>query len=1233
MLRRPSPAHPAASRSAWGRALAAALALPLAVGALPAASAVTAAEPDVVVLVGTLQSEIGCPGDWQTDCLESTLAPVDGSPDLYRGTFDVPAGDYAYKVALNGSFDENYGADGEPGGANIALAAAGGPVTFTYDDATKRITAEAADAPAERTATVAGDFQSELGCGGDFVTQCPQTRLQPVEGSPGLYRATFDIPAGSYRYKVVIDESFDEAHPANDVPLVAPGGEVTFTYDDTTKTVTDSVNAAEEPGEEPGVGTRVVTLVGLLQSEVGCPGDWNTECDLTRMQPVAGSPDLYRVSLQLPAGRYEVKVVIDESFAENYGAGGAPGGANIPVNIAEAGTYTFTFDDATKLLTDDVPDPVDAQAGAHWLATGTIAWETSAFPAGTTYQLHTARDGGLVLADGTVTGGTAVELTRDALGGKLTGRFPHLRELEALRVPREAARRSGELLQGQLAVAAVGPDGRVLATSGVQVPGVLDELYAGAARAELGPVFRRGVPSLAVWAPTARSVTLLRFTAGSGGEPVARTPMAAGRDGVWSATGDAGWAGSHYLYEVEVYVPETGRVERNVVTDPYSTALSTNSERSLLVDLADPALAPAGWDRLAKPALAQPEDLAVYELHVRDFSVTDATVPAELRGTYRAFTASGSDGMRRLQGLAAAGVNAVHLLPVNDMATVDEVRSNQQQPACDLESFAPDSEQQQACVGTVAARDGFNWGYDPLHYTAPEGSYATDPEGAVRTREFREMVAALNATGMRVVQDVVYNHTSSAGQTGGNDLDRIVPGYYHRLDPTTGAVETSTCCANTATEHVMMGDLVVDSIVTLARTYKLDGFRFDLMGHHPKQNILDVRRALDALTVQRDGVDGKGIYLYGEGWEFGEVAGDARFVQATQDTMGGTGVGTFNDRLRDAVRGGTVLDEDPRAQGFASGLFTDPSGAEVNGTEAEQRERLLLAHDQIKVGLTGNLEGYRFVDRTGATVTGAQVDYEGAPAGYTEDPQEAITYVEAHDNTTLFDALALKLPQDTSMADRVRMQTLALGTTAFSQGVVFWHAGAETLRSKSLDENSYDSGDWFNVLDHTGTDNGFGRGLPPEADNGETWDVARPLLADPALRPAPADIAAASARARELLAIRRSSPLFTLGTARSVQERVSFPTGGPEQTPGVIVMRLDDAAGRDLDPAREGLVVVFNASDEATTQAVPGTAGSVWALHPVQAAGADEVVKGSAHDAAAGTFTVPARTVAVFEAP
>jgi pullulanase-type alpha-1,6-glucosidase len=479
------------------------------------------------------------------------------------------------------------------------------------------------------------------------------------------------------------------------------------------------------------------------------------------------------------------------------------------------------------------------------------------------------------------------------------------------------------------------------------------------------------------------------------------------------------------------------------------------------------------------------------------------------------------------------------------------------------------------------------------------------------------MVQALNHDGLRVVMDVVYNHTAASGQADTSVLDKIVPGYYQRL-LADGSVADSTCCANTAPENAMMGKLVVDSVVTWAREYKVDGFRFDLMGHHPKANILAVRKALDALTPAKDGVDGKKIILYGEGWNFGEVANDARFVQATQANMAGTGIATFSDRARDAVRGGSPFDSDPGVQGFASGLYTDPNSSAANGTPAEQRARLLHYQDLIKVGLTGNLARYRFTGTDGKEVTGAEIDYNGAPAGYADAPGDALAYVDAHDNESLFDALAYKLPKDTSAADRARMQVLAMATAALSQGPALSQAGTDLLRSKSLDRNSFDSGDWFNAIHWRCADgNGFGRGLPMAAGNQSKWPYAKPLLTS--VKVGCPEIEGASAAYRDLLRIRTTERAFSLATAERVQAALSFPLSGKDETPGVITMKLGE------------LVVVFNATPERQEQRVAALAGAHYRLHPVQAAGSDPVVKTSSYEAATGTFTVPARTVAVFE--
>ncbi|WP_327025027.1 pullulanase-type alpha-1,6-glucosidase [Micromonospora sp. NBC_01739] len=865
---------------------------------------------------------------------------------------------------------------------------------------------------------------------------------------------------------------------------------------------------------------------------------------------------------------------------------------------------------------------------AHWIDRSTVAWRTGAGD-GKAYALVTAPAGGVRVVDGELVGAyTSLPLTaqRNGLTEAQRAAFPHLWDHRTFTLDRRDLAKVPAALRGQVLVTERAADGTLLGATGVQLPGVLDDLYAPATAARLGATFTGGVPTLAVWAPTARSVSLELFDSPTA-PPRLIEMRRDDRTGVWSVRGARDWTGRYYRYRVQAWQPAAQQMVTAAVTDPYSVALAADSTHSQIVDLADPKLAPPGWAKLRKPAAPPAAKVQISELSVRDFSIADTTVPADRRGTFLAFTDPNTAGMKHLRAISDAGVNHLHLLPAFDFATIPERRADQRQPDCDLAALPPDSERQQECIAAVRERDGYNWGYDPLHYTVPEGGYAVDPDGAGRTTEFRQMVAGINGAGLRVVLDVVYNHTSAAGTDPRSVLDQIVPGYYHRLLDD-GTVATSTCCANTAPEHAMMGKLVVDSMVTWAKAYKVDGFRFDLMGHHPKANILAVRAALDKLTVARDGVDGRKILLYGEGWNFGEVADDARFVQATQANMAGTGIGTFNDRLRDAVRGGGPFDDNPRQQGFASGLFSDPNGDPINGSTAEQRARLLHQQDLIKVGLVGNLRGYRFTDSAGRTVTGDQVDYNGSPAGYTDSPGEAITYVDAHDNEILYDALAYKLPQATPATDRARMQVLALSTVVLGQGAGFVTTGTERLRSKSLDRNSYNSGDWFNQIRwDCAQGNGFGAGLPPAEDNRDKWPYAKPLLADPLLVPDCAAIELTDARYAELLRIRNSSPVFGLSTAQEVQRRVSFPLSGTGETPGVLTMTLD---ARGLGGAWKSVTVVFNGTPEAATQRVTGLRGADVTLHPMLRSSADPVLRTAAFAASTGTFTVPARSVAVF---
>lgn len=1069
--------------------------------------------------------------------------------------------------------------------------------------------------------SVPGSHNDEMGCAEDWQPGCAEAQLS-LDAKDTVWKATYDLPAGSYEYKAAVDNSWDENYGAGgvpggaNIPYTTDGGPVTFYYD-------HGRHYAASDAQGP-----VVTAPGSMQSELGCPGDWSPDCMLPWLVDANGDGTYTFSTTRLAPGNYETKVAHGLSWGENYGRDGVPGGENISFSVPSAGVVTtFSYVLDTHVLTVTTSEqgvaPDLSSAKAHWLAPDLLAWPAVGVddPALTDWRLHWSPDGGLAIDAEDVTGGSSAPLTYDAAGlpAEVVDSFPHLEGYLALRPDRQTARQAREILRGQVAVAMYDDLGRLRDATGVQVPGVLDALYAERARDTAYGVSWRGPnPTLTLWAPTAKDVDLLRWPEGGAGDPE-RVKMTRAGDGSWSAKGTRSWTGSEYLYEVKVLVPETGAVETNLVTDPYSVALTLNSRRSVVVDLDDARWQPELWRTAEAPALEDEVDQTIYELHVRDFSMSDPDVPEELRGSYLAFAEDGY-GRRHLEALAKAGMNTVHLLPTFDIASIEEDPAAQTAPGCDLASFGPADEGQQACVMSQADSDAFNWGYDPWHFLAPEGSYASSAEaahGGERVAEFRTMVGGLHDSGMRVVLDKVFNHTAQSGQGEKSVLDKVVPGYYHRLNAG-GQVETSTCCQNVATEHAMAQKLMVDAVVLWARDYKVDGFRFDLMGHHSRQNMEAVRAALDELTVGEDGVDGSAVTLYGEGWNFGEVADNARFLQATQGQLAGTSVATFNDRLRDGVRGGGPFDEDPRAdKGFGSG------GTSANDT------------DLVQVGLAGNLRDLVLRSQeTGEEVTGAQVSYNGAPAGYAEHPDEVVSYADAHDNETLFDSLTFKLPQDTPMEDRVRLSTLSLATVTLGQGISFWHAGTDLLRSKSLDRNSYNSGDWFNVLDFTMQDNGFGRGLPPEGDNGDKWDIMRPLLADPALRPAPADIEQASAMAQDLLRLRFSSELFRLGDPLLVEQKVSFPVSGTEHgDPQVIVMRVDDTVGTDVDPALEGLVVVLNASGETVDQRVPGLEGAALELSPVQAEGSDDVVRQAAWDPVTGTARVPARTAAVFVQP
>jgi len=1070
------------------------------------------------------------------------------------------------------------------------------------------------------TVTIAGTMQSEVGCPADWMPSCNKTFLT-YDAEDDVWQGTFEVTPGNDqdkkgpRYKVALNGSWDENYGLNatsggaDIPLVVnTSTQVKFYYDHKTHWVTENFN------------TPIVVALGDFQTQLGCHNDNDAGCLRSWLEDPEGDGSFTFVTHALKKGTYNVTLALNEDIKKTVGAS-----QTFTVN-SDGDEIYFGYDTVKKELvisTAGAPKGSLAKLQAYWVNQDTLLWNITGSPR-YSYSLFYSPDATLGLTSDGVHGGIEIPLaySQSGPGGDVFLRNPYLAGYTAFKINHADFSKIPEAVKGQLAIISRDEQGKVVDATGVQIPGVLDDLYQYTG--PLGVTFNRSIPSLRLWAPTAKSVKLHLFADSTVATDQTFPMKWDAHTGIWSVTGKADWVNEFYLYEVQVYVPSTGKIETNLVTDPYSLSLSMNSLRSQIVDLNAPTLKPQGWDTLQKPALAAPEDIVIYEQHIRDFSIHDQTVPQEMRGTYMAFTIKNSDGMKHLATLAQAGLTHIHLLPAFDIASVNEDKSTWQTvDEALLATYPPDSDKQITAVDAIKGQDGFNWGYDPYHFIVPEGSYATNPDGTSRIVEFRQMVQALNQTGLRVVMDVVYNHTSESGQSPKSVLDKIVPGYYYRLD-TNGQVEKSTCCEDTATEHAMMGKLMVDSVITWARDYKVDGFRFDLMGFHMLSDMQAVRAALDALTLKNDGVDGKSIYIYGEGWDFGEVANNARGVNATQLNIGGTGIGVFNDRLRDGVRGGNPFG-DPREQGFSTGLFLDPNAAE-NQTLAAQQAKLDSYTDWIRLGLAGNLRDYMITRFNGDVVDGAHILYNGAAAGYTLDPQENVIYVSAHDNETIFDAIQLKAPADATLADRIRMNNLALSIPMFSQGVPFFHAGDDILRSKSLDGNSYDSGDWFNKLDWTYQSDNWGVGLPGEGR--DRWDIFRPLLADPALKPTRTDIVNASAVFREYLQIRKSSPLFHLQTANKVERSVTFLNTGPNQIPGLIVMHLNDAD--NLDPNYNHIVVLFNANQAELNFADSGFIGKEYSLNPVQQNSADPVVRNAVFNSATGSFTIPGRTTAVF---
>lgn len=505
---------------------------------------------------------------------------------------------------------------------------------------------------------------------------------------------------------------------------------------------------------------------------------------------------------------------------------------------------------------------------------------------------------------------------------------------------------------------------------------------------DLGALYEKNQTTFRLWAPTATSVGLNLFTAGNDVEAYEKVQMESKENGIWEYVLSGDHHGLYYTYTA------TNLGLEQEAVDPYAKAVGVNGVRAMVVDL--DRTNPLGWEENEKPEFKDPTDAIIYELHVRDLSISDDSGITN-KGKFLGLTEKdtvGPDGVSTgLSHLIDLGVTHLHLLPAFDFRSIDE---------------------------TKLSENNFNWGYDPQHFNVPEGSYSTDPyNGEVRIREFKEMVQTLHENEIRVVMDVVYNHT---GASGDSDFTKIVPGYYYRMNDDGSFSNGSGTGNETASERSMMRKYIVDSVVFWAEEYGVDGFRFDLMGLHDIDTMKAVREALDEIDPT--------IIIYGEGWTGGDSPLPDKEKALKRNTWRMEGVAAFSDDIRDGLKGHVFTDED---RGF------------ING--ADEME------ESIKFGVV-------------ASIDHPDVNYQAvkySQSFWAKEPDQAITYVEAHDNLTLWDKLKISNP-DVDDEELMRMHRMSNAVVMTSQGIPFLHAGSDFLRTKDGNHNSYNAPDETNKL-------------------------------------------------------------------------------------------------------------------------------------------------------------------------
>lgn len=599
---------------------------------------------------------------------------------------------------------------------------------------------------------------------------------------------------------------------------------------------------------------------------------------------------------------------------------------------------------------------------------------------------------------------------------------------------------------------------------------------------DLGSVYTKEATSFRVWAPTASDVKLNLYKEGLGDNIIKSVSMIKDIKGTWIHTEKSDLNGVYYTYSVTV----NGVTKE--ATDPYAKTTGANGKRGMVLDLT--ATNPKGWNTVSKPILTNATDAVIYELHVRDIS-SDSSSSIKNTGKYLGLTERGTVNTAGLptgiDHLVDLGITHLHLLPSFDYASVDETKLDENQ---------------------------FNWGYDPENYNVPEGSYSTDPyNGEVRVNEFKQMVQTLHENDISVVMDVVYNHTS---ETADSNFNKIVPDYYYRKDGETFS-NGSGCGNETASERAMVRKYIVDSVVYWATEYKVDGFRFDLMGLHDIETMNAVREALNKIDPS--------ILIYGEGWTGGNstLPEYQRALKANASKL--NDIAVFSDDLRDGIKGSVFVDTE---QGFVSG-----------------REGM---ENTIRFGIVGSTMH--------SGIDYSKVNYSDEP--WANAPTGTINYASAHDNLSLWDKLATSNSED-SVEDRIKMNKLSSAIVLTSQGIPFFQAGEEILRSKvkedgTFDSNSYKSSDAVNSIK-----------WDTKTDNIDVYNYYKGLIA-----------------------FRKAHPALRMATTEEVQNNLTFVEG---LEANVVAYEIKNAPNGE---SAEGIFVIHNANKQDITVTLPNGTWNVY---------------------------------------